>query len=90
MGGHGLLGGRDLFELWRLLLCTVCMIYAGVVTLRSLLRWDNYLSGPDRKVSLLRNYVVVQVLRLRFRRFAWEFVQTGLWLLVLVVLLYEH
>ncbi|MBN2561486.1 MAG: hypothetical protein JXQ75_11210 [Phycisphaerae bacterium] len=84
------LGGRDLFEVWRLVLGTICTIYALVMTARSLWRWCVYLSGADRTVSMMRSYMIVQLLRLRFRRFTREFVQIGLWLLILATVLYWH
>jgi uncharacterized membrane protein len=86
----GLLGGRDLFQVWRLLLTTICAIYAAVVAARSLWRWGVLLSGPGRTTSMMRSYMVVQLLRLRIRRFAWEFTRIGLCILILVVVLYWH
>lgn len=83
-------GGRDLFEVWRLLLGTICTIYAVVVTGRSLWRWCIYFSGSERTTSLMRNYVIVQLLGLRPRRFTREFLQIGLWAAILLVLLYGH
>jgi len=80
----------DLFEQWRLLLTVVCTVYAVVVTARSLRSWLLYLSGRDRRTSLLRSYVVVQLLRLRLRRFAGELLQIGFWLAMLLLLLYGH
>jgi hypothetical protein len=49
-----------------------------------------YLSGSGRTVSLIRSYVIVQLLRLRLRRFTWEFLQIGFWLAILLVLLSWH
>ena len=37
-GGATMLGWRDPFETWRLVLGTVCAIYAAIVTVRSLWR----------------------------------------------------
>ncbi len=85
-----ILGGRDLFQLWRLVLCATCTVYALVVAGRSLWRICVHLSGPGRTASLLRSYLIVQMLRLRPRRFAWEFLQIGLWLTILLVLLAWH
>ena len=88
--GADLLGGRDLFEVWRFLLGTLCTIYAIVMTARSLWGWIAYLSAPGRTMTLMRNYVVVSLLRLRVRRHAWELTQTAFWLAVLAVLLDLH
>ncbi len=80
----------DLFEQWRILLTVVCTVYAVVVTGRSLWSWAVYLSGRDRRTSLLRSYIVVQLLRLRLRRFAGELLQIGFWLAMLLLVLYGH
>lgn len=80
----------DLFQVWRVILSTLCGVYATVVTARSLWGWAVYLSGSDRRTSLMRNYVLVQLLRLRPGRFAGEFAQIGVWFAVFVGLLYLH
>lgn len=78
---------RDLFELWRLLLGTICTIYATVITVRSLWGWVVYLSVPGRSTTVMRNYVIVQLLRLRPGRFADELLYiAGLSILLLLLL----
>jgi hypothetical protein len=79
--------GRDVFEEWRLILGTVCTIYAVVVTTRSIYGWIAYFTQPDRTTNLMRQYVIVQLLRLRIRPFAWELVQIAFWSLASIVLL---
>jgi len=86
----GVFGGRDLFEVWRLLLGTACTIYALVLTVRSLGGWCAYLSGADRGKSMMRNYAMVLLLRLRLRSFAWELARIGFWSLALLAVLYGH
>lgn len=81
---------RDLFESWRLILGTVCTLYAVVVTVRSLWGWLVYFSGRDRTTILLRNYAIASLLRLRLSRFTGEFLQIGFWFIVLIVLLRFH
>lgn len=81
---------RDLFELYRLLLTTVCTIYALVITARSVWRWMEYLSAPDKMTSVMRRYAVASLLRLRLRRFTWEFAQIAFWLIAFVVVLDLH
>ena len=83
-------GGRDPFEVWRFLLGTLCTVYAAVVTGRSLWRWFVYLSAPDRATSFMRQYIVVQLLRLRAQRFAWELGRITFWLAALAVVLDLH
>ena len=82
--------GRDLFELWRLVLGTACTIYALVVTIRSLWGWVLYFSGMDRSVSMARQYLIVQLLRLRVRRFAGELLQIAFWAAALIYVLRLH
>lgn len=80
----------DLFEVWRLALGTICGIYALVVTLTSLWYWLAYFSGPERRVRLMRSYVILHLLRLRWSRFKREFLSIGSYLVLLAVLLYFH
>ncbi|MFH1420228.1 MAG: hypothetical protein ABII12_18300 [Planctomycetota bacterium] len=83
-------GGRDLFEMWRWLLCVVCAVYAVVVTGRSLWGWYVYLSARDRTRMIMRKYVVVQLLRLRLRPLARELSLIGFWLILLALVLSRH
>lgn len=83
-------GGRDLFEVWRLLLGAACTIYAIVLTSRSLWNWCVYLSGADRTKALMRSYLLVLFLRLQLRPFARELAQIGFWTVILLVVLYGH
>ncbi len=82
--------GRDLFEMWRWLLCVVCTVYALVVTGRSLWGWIEYFSGRDRTRVILRNYVLVQLLRVRLRPLAKELSLIGFWLILLAIVLSQH
>jgi hypothetical protein len=84
------LADHDSFEVYRILLGTVCTIYALVVTSRSLWEWIVYLSQPDRQTKLLRQYVIVQFLSLRWKRFAGEFALIAAYLLALAGVLYAH
>ena len=59
----------DFFNFFRYVLATVASVYATVITLQSLWGWYAYLAGSDKYVSLLRRYVLVHGLRLRFRTF---------------------
>lgn len=84
------LADRDLFEFWRLLLATICGIYAAVVTIRSLVGWLLYLSEPNRVSRFMRHYVTVQLLRLRFRRFSRDLLAIGGYLVVFAWLMSRH
>lgn len=59
----------DFFDLFRWLLAIVATVYATVITLQSLWGWYIWLAGRDRYMSLLRRYVILQGLRLRFTTF---------------------
>ncbi len=59
----------DLFRFFRLLLAWFVTIYCVIVTAQSLWGWWRWLAGRDRYISLLRRYLLVQALRLRFRAF---------------------
>ena len=59
----------DFFNFWRLLLGWVVTIYATVVTLQSLWGWYLWFAGSDKYVSMLRQYLIVHGLRLRFKTF---------------------
>lgn len=59
----------DLFNFFRWTLGTVVTIYATVITVQSLWGWYVWLAGEDRYISLLRRYVIVHGLRLRFTSF---------------------
>ena len=59
----------DFFNFFRYALGTVVTVYATVVSLQSLWGWYVWLMGTEKYVSLLRRYVILHGLRLRFRTF---------------------
>jgi hypothetical protein len=59
----------DLFNFFRWWLGWIVTIYATVITIQSLYGWYIWLAGSDKYISLLRRYVILQGLRLRFRSF---------------------
>jgi hypothetical protein len=59
----------DFFNFWRWLLAIVGGVYATVITLQSLWGWYVWLTGGDRYISIVRQYVIVHGLRLRFKTF---------------------
>ena len=65
----GLLEFRDLFQWFRFMLALVVTIYFTIVTAQSLWGWYVWLSGSDKYMSLLRRYLIVHSLRLRFQAF---------------------
>ena len=59
----------SIFDFFRWTLGLIATIYATVITLQSLWGWYVWLAGSDRYVSLLRRYLIVHGLRLRFKTF---------------------
>ena len=59
----------DFFNFFRYGLGWIVTIYATVITLQSLWGWYVWLAGSDRYISMVRRYVIVQGLRLRFKTF---------------------
>src|SRR3954465_1878638 len=59
----------DFFNFWRWLLAIIGSVYATVITLQSLWGWYVWLTGGDKYISLVRQYVIVHGLRLRFKTF---------------------
>ncbi len=59
----------DLFNFFRWTLCIIVTIYATLITAQSLREWYLWLAGQDRYISVLRRYLIVHGLRLRFRAF---------------------
>jgi hypothetical protein len=59
----------DLFSFFRYWLGWVVTIYATVLTVQSLWGWYLWLAGQDKYVGMLRRYLIVHGLRLRFKAF---------------------
>ncbi len=78
----------DFFNFFRYVLAVVVTIYATVVTLQSLWGWYVWLAGSDKYVSLIRRYVIVHGLRLRFRAF-WGDVIISLLLCITFIILWQ-
>ncbi len=60
---------RDLFHFFRFLLAVVLTIYFTIVTAQFAWSWWVWLRGSDRYITMLRRYLIVQGLRLKFRAF---------------------
>jgi hypothetical protein len=80
----------DFFDFFRWVLGTVVTIYATVVTAQSAYSWWVYLSGEGKYFSLIRNYVMLQGLRLRIRAFGGDLLVCILLSAVWVLLLRAH
>jgi hypothetical protein len=69
IAGFGCMRDIDFFNFWRILLAWIVTVYATVIMLQSLWGWYLWLAGSDKYVSMLRQYVIVHGLRLRFKTF---------------------
>ncbi|MBK8271067.1 MAG: hypothetical protein IPK83_23240 [Planctomycetes bacterium] len=81
---------RDLFELYRLLLTTVCAIYFIVISVRIMYALAGGLLGSDRRVQVARNYIIVLLLRMRVASFKRELLAIGGYVFLLAGMLYWH
>lgn len=59
----------DFFDFFRWVLGTIVTIYATIITLQSVWGWYTWLSGSDKYMTMLRRYLIVHGLRLRFKTF---------------------
>jgi hypothetical protein len=59
----------DPFSFFRYMLGWIVTIYATIITVQSLWSWYVWLAGQDKYVGLLRRYLIVHGLRLRFKAF---------------------
>src|SRR3954466_12331431 len=59
----------DFFNFFRIGLAWVVTVYATIITVQSLWGWYVWLTGSDRYVTILRRYLIVHGLRLRFGTF---------------------
>ena len=80
----------DLFDLFRYALGTVVTIYATVVSLQVAWEWYVWLTGPERYVGMVRRYVIVQALRLRFATFWGDVLVCGLLCLTFLLMWRVH
>jgi hypothetical protein len=80
----------DFFNLFRYVLGTIATVYATVVTLQSLWGWYVWLAGSDKYISMLRRYVVLHGLRLRFRTFWGDVIICLLLCVTFLILCYAH
>jgi hypothetical protein len=80
----------DPFDCFRWMLSWAVTIYASIVTFQSLYGWWVWLAGGDRYISMLRRYIIVQGLRLRFRTFWGDVLICGLLCVVFLLLWHAH
>ena len=80
----------DFFNFFRYALGTVVSVYATVVTLQSLWGWYVWLTGSEKHISLVRRYVIVHGLRLRFRTFWGDLLICLLLCVAFVIMWHAH
>ena len=80
----------DFFNFFRWVLALVVTVYATVVTLQSLWGWYVWLKSNDKHISLLRRYLIVHTLRLRFRTFWGDVVICILLCVAFVIMWHAH
>ncbi len=78
------------FNFFRFMLTIVVTVYCAIRLLMWLPLVMQLTAGNDRGARLLRRYLLVQALRIRFRRFAWEMVQIVLLFAILCLLIARH
>jgi hypothetical protein len=81
---------EDPFDFFRWWLSTIVTIYASVITLQSLWGWYVWLAGSDRYMTLLRRYLIVHGLRLRFTAFWGDVIICGLLTVAFLMLWRAH
>ena len=59
----------DPFDFFRFTLWVIVTIYASIITLQSVYGLVDMLSGREKYISMIRRYLVIHMLRLRFTTF---------------------
>jgi hypothetical protein len=59
----------DFFDFFRWVLGIIVTVYATIITLQSVWGWATWLSGSDKYMTMLRRYLIIHGLRLRFKTF---------------------
>ena len=80
----------DLFDWFRLAVGWVVTVYATVLTLQSLWGWYVWLAGRDKYIGMLRRYLIVHGLRLRFSTFWGDVIISTLLTAVFFMLWHAH
>ena len=80
----------DLFSFFRWGLSIVVTIYCTILTLQQAYTWYVWLMTDDRYIALLRQYVIVHGLRMRFMTFWGDVLICGLLCIVFLLLFWAH
>lgn len=79
----------DLFEFYRFLLALLVLVHCVVKLVSFVYRWYAF-DSRYRWAPLVRRYVVVQLLRIRVRRFLFEIAQLGALAAIFILLVSRH
>lgn len=80
----------DLFEFYRALLFLIMTVYAAVMTVVMVLNAAWLYAGTDRTAAMVRNYVIVLLLRMRVSVFRSELLQIVALSALFIYLVYLH
>ncbi|MBC7785147.1 MAG: hypothetical protein H7144_15030 [Burkholderiales bacterium] len=80
----------DLFNFFRWGLFIIASIYCVVVTTQSMWSWYVWLATNDRYITILRRYVIVHGLRLRFSTFWGDVLICALLMLAFTLMMWAH
>ena len=80
----------DLFNFFRWGLCVVVSVYCTIIIAEQTWVWYAWLMSEDRYIAILRRYLIVHGLRLRFRTFWGDVLICLLLCLVFLLLFWAH
>lgn len=80
----------DLFEFYRFMLAVLVTTYAVIKLLTAIWRWRGIYGEARAGSAVLYRYLLVLLLRARFRRFAYELTVIGGLVAVFVLLVWRH
>jgi hypothetical protein len=80
----------DPFTFFRYLLAIFATVYATVITVQSLWGWYVWLAGSDKYMTMLRRYLFVHGLRLRFAAFWGDVIISVLLCVAFFILWHAH
>jgi hypothetical protein len=80
----------DLFNFFRIWLGWIVTIYASILTLQSLYGWYVWLAGQDKYIGMLRRYLIVHGLRLRFKTFWGDVIICVLLCVIFLMMWHAH
>jgi hypothetical protein len=80
----------DLFTFFRWALSWIVTIYASIITFQSLYGWYVWLAGGDKYIGMVRRYLIVHGLRLRFKTFWGDVIVCVLLCVIFLMMWHAH